>query len=58
MILLSDNHWRSDGVIMAGIELRKDYSAADLGALARKVRDAKQARRLMMVTCPQLEGHL
>jgi len=32
---------------MAGIELRKDYSAADLQALARKVRDAKQARRLM-----------
>jgi len=32
---------------MAGIELRKDYSANDLRALARKSRNAKQARRLM-----------
>ncbi len=32
---------------MAGIELRKDYSAADLRALARKSHNAKQARRLM-----------
>jgi transposase len=33
--------------IMVGIELRGDYSAGDLRALARKSRDAKQARRLM-----------
>lgn len=32
---------------MAGIELREDYSADDMGCLARKSRDAKQARRLM-----------
>ena len=32
---------------MVGIELRNDYSATDLRRLARKVRDAKQARRLM-----------
>lgn len=32
---------------MVGIELRDDYSAGDLRALARKSRDAKQARRLM-----------
>ncbi len=32
---------------MAGIELRKDYSATDLRCLARRARDAKQARRLM-----------
>lgn len=32
---------------MAGIELRNDYSADDLRGLARKSRDAKQARRLM-----------
>lgn len=32
---------------MAGIELRDDYSAADLRHLARKARNAKQARRLM-----------
>lgn len=32
---------------MVGIELRGDYSANDLRVLARKSRDAKQARRLM-----------
>jgi putative transposase len=32
---------------MAGIELREDYSAIDLRGLARKSKDAKQARRLM-----------
>jgi putative transposase len=32
---------------MAGIKLREDYSAADMRCLARKSRDAKQARRLM-----------
>ena len=32
---------------MVGIELRDDYSAGDLRALARTSRDAKQARRLM-----------
>lgn len=32
---------------MSGIELREDYSAADLRRLARKASDAKQARRLM-----------
>ena len=32
---------------MAGIELREDYSADGLRALARKANDAKQARRLM-----------
>ncbi len=32
---------------MVGIELRDNYSADDLRALARKSRDAKQARRLM-----------
>jgi len=32
---------------MAAIELREDYSADDLRALARKSCDAKQARRLM-----------
>jgi len=32
---------------MVGIELRDNYSAEDLRALARKSRDAKQARRLM-----------
>jgi transposase len=32
---------------MVGIELRNDYSADELRALARKSRDAKQARRLM-----------
>jgi hypothetical protein len=32
---------------MVGIELRNDYSADDLRALARKLRDAKQARRVM-----------
>ncbi len=32
---------------MVGIELRDDYRADDLRALARKSRDAKQARRLM-----------
>ena len=32
---------------MAGIKLRGDYDADDLWALARKLRDAKQARRLM-----------
>jgi len=32
---------------MVGIELRDDYSRSDLRALARKSRDAKQARRLM-----------
>lgn len=32
---------------MVGIELRCDYGADDLRALARKSRDAKQARRLM-----------
>ena len=32
---------------MAGIELREDYSADDMRCLARKSRDAKQARRLM-----------
>lgn len=29
---------------MVGIELRNDYSADELPALARKSRDAKQAR--------------
>jgi hypothetical protein len=33
--------------IMVGIELRNGYRATDLWRLARKVRDAKQARRLM-----------
>jgi hypothetical protein len=33
--------------IMVGLELRGDYSAGDFRALARKSRDAKQARRLM-----------
>jgi len=32
---------------MVGIELRDDFSADDLRALARKSRNAKQARRLM-----------
>jgi len=32
---------------MAGIELREDYCADDLRGLARKSRDARQARRLM-----------
>ena len=32
---------------MVGIELRDDYSTGDLRALARKSRNAKQARRLM-----------
>ena len=32
---------------MVGIELRDDYCADDLRALARKSRDAKLARRLM-----------
>lgn len=32
---------------MVGIELRDDYSADDLRALARKTDNAKQARRLM-----------
>ena len=32
---------------MVGIDLRGDYSAADPRLLARKSRDAKQARRLM-----------
>ena len=32
---------------MVGIELRDDYSAGDLQALARKTGNAKQARRLM-----------
>ncbi len=32
---------------MVGIELRNDYNADDLRALARKSRDAKQARRFM-----------
>jgi len=32
---------------MVGLELREGYSAGDLRALARKSRDAKQARRLM-----------
>jgi len=35
---------------MIGIELRADYSADDLRALARRSRDAKQARRLMALT--------
>ena len=32
---------------MSGVELRGDYSSGDFRALARKSRDAKQARRLM-----------
>ena len=32
---------------MIGIELRTDYDADDLRALARKSRNGKQARRLM-----------
>ena len=32
---------------MIGIDLRNDYGADDLRALARKSRNAKQARRLM-----------
>ncbi|NRB16131.1 MAG: hypothetical protein HRU33_00800 [Rhodobacteraceae bacterium] len=32
---------------MVGIELRGNYSAGDLRVLARKSRNAKQARRLM-----------
>jgi transposase len=47
VILLSDNHRQADEGIMAGIELREDYSADDLRGLARKLCDAKQARRLM-----------
>jgi uncharacterized protein involved in tellurium resistance len=31
----------------AAIQLRSDYSAADLRRLARKSRDAKQTRRLL-----------
>jgi putative transposase len=47
VILLSDNHRQADEGIMAGIELGEDYCADDLRGLARKSRDAKQARRLM-----------
>lgn len=35
-----------DGVL-AGIELRTDFSSKDLRALARKSDDGKQTRRLM-----------
>ena len=35
---------------MIGIELQVDYSADDLRALARKSRNAKQARRLMALS--------
>lgn len=35
---------------MVGIMLRGDYSADDLRSLARKSRDAKQARRLMALS--------